>query len=557
MTHPSDFANWDDFLESQGLDFRLAHLELTRACGTDFLDFICAFDGKWGMHNAVPTDVQRAVIAEATALMTPLLEIADSDRRRIAIAQQFGGYVSDLGTSRATDWHVRCGGRVPETADDSTVEAAFRILARDFLGFRLLGTTHISAVLDGHPVAKSLFSRFTDDEPLGRLFEEAVAGSAATGPEALMNAECPRWAALFPLWSDGNHSTLQFHTIPGDILNSAVVTKYATIDVVEAVQESTIALLDLARCLSAGETVTATTYVGLAGLRLEDEVQEIGFERIRLRRSTPLDPGCLNGTSQVWTIAEIDTALRCLDNKVQESSRPGDPPSFAFVERSAEHTEIIEAHHKFLASQLERLRFSVLLSSGVEDALATTATFSTTANPMTGTATPARSTRPHNSSAHELSREIADSLSTWLPRVMAMPEHLSLPMRRLLRAAAERDDPVDSLVDAVVCWEGLFGANPEIKFQVTGAMSVLLEPSDMEKRQSLYKVLGDIYGRRSQVVHGSVEVGARKFTQTDAAEQAQQTVSLGIAAFRAVLESPHLTDESESRLRSRRILLGF
>jgi hypothetical protein len=31
-------------------------------------------------------------------------------------------------------------------------------------------------------------------------------------------------------------------------------------------------------------------------------------------------------------------------------------------------------------------------------------------------------------------------------------------LRRLLKAAGERDDPVDVLVDAVVAWENLFGS---------------------------------------------------------------------------------------------------
>jgi len=556
MTHPSDFPDWGHFLEAQGVDFRPAYFDLARAYGTDFLDFICAFDGKWGIDHSIPTDAQRSVISEARALMISMQEIADSNDRRITTARQLAGYVAGLGTSRANDWHQRCGGRVPETTDDGTVEAAFRILARDFLGFRLLGTTHIAAVLDAHPIADSLFSRFTDDEPLGRMFKEAVACSTATGPEAQMDKENPRWAALFPLWSDGNRSTLKFHDIPGDILHSAVVTKYAANDAVEAVQNSTVALLELARNLSAGETVSTATYVGLAGLRLEDSVEAIGLEGIRLRRSTPLDPGCLNGTTQIWMIAEIDTELRYLDNKVQPFNHH-DTLDITFVGRSAEHTEIVETHRRFLASQLERLRFSVLLSSGVDDALASNATFTMIANPMTGTAEPLQTNLPHNSSAHELDGEIADALSIWLPRVMAMPENLSLPMRRLLRAAAERDDPVDSLVDAVVCWEGLFGATPEISFQVTGAMSVLLEPSDMASREALFKELRDIYNSRSKVVHGSVEVGAKKFTHTDAVNQAQRTVALGIAAFRAVLESPHLTSESESRLRSRRVLLGF
>ena len=75
-------------------------------------------------------------------------------------------------------------------------------------------------------------------------------------------------------------------------------------------------------------------------------------------------------------------------------------------------------------------------------------------------------------------------------------------MRRLLKAAGERDDPIDVLVDAVVAWENLFGSKTESTFRVTAAVATLLEPSDKEQRDVLQKELSGIYDRRSRLVHG-------------------------------------------------------
>ncbi|MCZ4590639.1 HEPN domain-containing protein [Rhodococcus opacus] len=378
----------------------------------------------------------------------------------------------------------------------------------------------------------------------------------AADDEASIFRSSPRHVALLPLWSDGTCQTLQFHTLPAEILTNARVRKYVPSDSIGPVQDAAVADLERARALSSGEPVTVPTYVGLGGIRLGDDVDHIGLEGIRLRRTTPLDPGCLNGTTRVWTVAEVDTEIRYLHNNIQKERDPrsGYPTS---EPRGREHTAINQEHFQAQIEIVERLRFAVLLSSGVEEALATTEIFKALANPMVGAAAHLPSGLPHNNSAHALSREAADELDEWLPRVANMPDQLLLPMRRLIRAAAERDDPVDRLIDAVIAWEGLFGANPEIKFQVTGAISVLLETEDMTKRSALMVELGKIYGMRSTFVHGSGQVGDKKLSIETVSERAMRAVTLAIMVFREVLQRPDLVAITESKLRSQKVLLGF
>lgn len=550
-----DFATWQDFLDAQGPDYREKLYALSRRYGTDFLDFICGHDGDGTFTETVPSQDQREVIADLYERSEVLATIADTNDARISTTTVLTGYIAELGTTRALDWHRRCGGQVPVVEDDGSVEAALRILAGDFLAFRLLTQqTHINAVIHGHPMHKKLFDRLGDGDLLGKMFEDAV--SRATEGEALVHEVHPRSAPLLPLWSDGSSGTLQFHDVLATILMNARVSKYAPNDCVGPVQDAAVADLERARRLSSGERVTVPTYVGLTGIRLGDEVDHLGAAGMRIRRTNPLDPACLGATTQVWTIAEVETEFYYLHNELQKDRRTesGLP---TFEPRSKAHTEVVSAHMETQSDIIERLRFAILLSSGLEQSLATTAVFAVVANPMTGAVASIPSRLPHNSYASVLTAEVAKALDGWLPVIAAMPDQLKLSMRRVLRAAAERDDPVDRLIDAVVAWEGLFGSNPEIKFQVTGAMSILLEPEDLAKRAELFGELGKIYGMRSTFVHGSGQVGDRKFPREMVSNSALRAVSIGVSVFRIVLARPDLVAIGGSRLRSQKVLLGF
>lgn len=538
----------------QGFEHREMIWELARRYGTDFLDFVCAYDGADTILDWVPTDAQREVIADLHQRSQVLAEIPDFHARRIATARDLCGYVEELGSTRPMVWHRSCGGHAPQINDDGTVEALLRVLAGDFLGFRLLDDrTHINAVLEKHPAYHEIFERFADDEPLARMFVDAARrrpGFDETQPEWVT-----RLVTLCPLWSDGTHRTLSFPDLLGVLLTNPRVKKYVPNDIVVQVQDAAVADLGLARALSSGERVMVPTYVGLTGVKLADDVDLIGLRGIRLRRSTPLDPGCLDGTTRVWTIAEVDTEVWHLHNNVQESHTHDDFPVIEPMQ--PEHREIVQAHHKGQADAVERLRFALLLSSETNAALATKAAFITTANPLLGAYAQLAGNLAHNASAVTLTDPVAQQLNIWLPALAKMPDQLVLPMRRLLRAAAERNDVIDGLIDSVIAWEALFGANPEIKFQVTGAMAVLLEGGDMVRRAALKDELGKIYDMRSKFVHGSGDIGDKKLSADTVTDRAARALTLGIAAFREVLKREDLLKIAESRLRSQKILLGF
>src|SRR5699024_9636301 len=78
---------------------------------------------------------------------------------------------------------------------------------------------------------------------------------------------------------------------------------------------------------------------------------------------------------------------------------------------------------------------------------------------------------------HELSASDFKRVHEWstLVRNKHVPS-IDIGMRRLLSASTMRADPIDAFVDAVVCWENMFGVHTETTFRVTASIAKLLSP---------------------------------------------------------------------------------
>lgn len=104
-----------------------------------------------------------------------------------------------------------------------------------------------------------------------------------------------------------------------------------------------------------------------------------------------------------------------------------------------------------------------------------------------------------------------------------------IAIRRLILAVLERNDATDSFVDAVIAWENLFGGKTETVVRVCMSMTRLLE-KDAKKRDTLHKELKEIYGARSDIVHGNKEIPIK-----DICVFRDKAISYGIQAFRILI----------------------
>lgn len=122
---------------------------------------------------------------------------------------------------------------------------------------------------------------------------------------------------------------------------------------------------------------------------------------------------------------------------------------------------------------------------------------------------------------------ITVAIEEWARRAEAShAPTVDVAARRLATAVGHRMDRGDALVDAVMVWENLVGADSELTFRVTAALAKLLE-AEPAKRRPLRKELAEVYSVRSRIVHGNT-VDAQ--TTNDAATRA---VDVAVAALRA------------------------
>jgi hypothetical protein len=102
-----------------------------------------------------------------------------------------------------------------------------------------------------------------------------------------------------------------------------------------------------------------------------------------------------------------------------------------------------------------------------------------------------------------LSTHEVTAWNRWIDVVMSADlSHLNLAVTRTLRALTERRDPSDTLIDAVIAWESLFGATSESTLRVSASLARLLHPAGEERDQARTRYR-DIYVLRSNIVHGN------------------------------------------------------
>jgi hypothetical protein len=131
-------------------------------------------------------------------------------------------------------------------------------------------------------------------------------------------------------------------------------------------------------------------------------------------------------------------------------------------------------------------------------------------------------------------------------------KNINVSIRRTLLAAAERPDPTDALVDAVIAWENLVGSREgEPTLRVAAAMAWLLG-KDGDDRQKIRRQVAKVYGLRSEIVHGN-----RFLTPQEAATRREEALTITLQALRVLFKDrPELLVEcKDSNERSLRLIL--
>lgn len=152
----------------------------------------------------------------------------------------------------------------------------------------------------------------------------------------------------------------------------------------------------------------------------------------------------------------------------------------------------------------------------------------------------------------ELSATECQSVSEWAHRIDGVwIAKVDVAVRRLLRAANERNDMADRLVDAVIVWENLFGTSEgEPTLRISSSMAWLLGTGSAE-REELQRSLRSLYRSRSRIVHGGT------LEEATLAQDANAALTYARDALRVLLrERPDLLALSDGSARSVRLIMG-
>ena len=150
----------------------------------------------------------------------------------------------------------------------------------------------------------------------------------------------------------------------------------------------------------------------------------------------------------------------------------------------------------------------------------------------------------------QLTEDSVSRIQHWAQKVNDHPENLDIAARRTLSSVAERLDPLDGFIDAVLAWENLFSGRPETNLRVCGAIAWFLEPQSYDRRVQLFDEIGKLYASRSSLVHGSTA------TIDNAAAARDRAVQIAVECMRRLYANPELLHAKDSSARGRMLLMG-
>lgn len=345
-------------------------------------------------------------------------------------------------------------------------------------------------------------------------------------------------------------------------LAETIVKSGWTLALLESTQPTPEAFMDgVRRSIKAirlairGKEVTIPARIGLTGVLLPENTNEIELGWAKVRRADERDAHFIKQTSLegqlTTTTQEGETvAINYSGDLVVELNIPY-ALQIGELDIQTLWPEEMKTSYQAIEYAVENLRLGLLLAFPDQRVVLHTS-WQVMIDPMS---------QHHGAGWADLQRAVGlmptqlsgTQVETWKDWSSKITKYrtpsIGVAIRRMLAAVAERRTSEDVLVDAVIVWENLFGARTETTLRVTSSLAWLLGDSadDRQQRQKDYKKL---YSLRSDVVHGAAVVNQQKL-QTGS----MQAVGISIDALRSVFgERPSLLEIKSSEDRSLEML---
>lgn len=463
-----------------------------------------------------------------------------------------------VGTTTVRHLHLLCGGKALEIESTDPVEKPLLTIARDLYASFLLPQDSSASNMGPsvarevylHPATVELERAVLEDDDLKRLFPHAT-------PDDLVNQFDSTNIVSDVMFSNGSGGTLSLAQLPNNILELAFAILAGrggggcTV-LLELVSDS----LTIARRLATKQKSGVPTLVGLCNVALAPDIDVLQIDdATRIRRMHPRDVHLTRERSPGELMLETRTDLKILSISKFEP-HPTSPSADEGFDRYTRNQTQFNATAEAQTQVINKCRFALLLASDDGALVAATQSFFTVFNPLSSgrlsSNSPYRFLMQHMPS-QTIDKAVAERAKHWYQELKKQPKQLDMGMRRLLSASTTRLDPLDGFVDAVISWENMFGTpEGESTFRISGAIAVLLEPSDTNARKKLFKEVGELYKIRSKLVHGASEPD-----YTTALAHRNRAVQIGLDSLRQVYEAEELLAAENSSVRGRIAVLNF
>lgn len=528
--------------------------QLRRLLGDDFLRYVLSLPEDATLESVTLSSAQEQVVHvianQSTGQVLSDSVALDAYMQTMNLSSMIPG----ANTSIVNALRQLTGGQIEEAqaVGDRLVDSLI-VLARDIWPVYLVRpqvegprTSWMSTPTGAyrHPASTDAVDAFLSDHRLKKLFPYPPDQAGRDGETGLMKGVGYQSRIV----TNGNGGSLQLVSlIPGLLVNAVfrclmLGEKLSLKVLIPHIINAT----DDLRRVADGQTVNVPALVGLAGVRLPEGIT-LELPEGRLRSANDADRELfLAGATSLATVFETTFPQKIYSIQEHKFEEDEDP----FAEYAKYQTRIAEVSRSF-AHKLDLVRLSLFLAAPPEEPWLAreVARYITDALTHGGTSSwdPGFASVP----THELPEEDFDAVREWhsLVKNKHVPS-LNIGMRRLLSASTMRTDPIDAFVDAVICWESLFGVQTETTFRVTGSIAKLLESTNLTKREELHKELKDLYSRRSRLVHGGSEPKPE-----EVAKVRQRAIDVAADCLRALYRDRADLLELASDARGARLLL--
>lgn len=375
-----------------------------------------------------------------------------------------------------------CGGSTPvfNTGKDKTLAFLVNICIREYPNFLLKTSNqriHSNAFINIGLNDDEQFVSLVKEDILDRLTNKAEGSEYAFQ----FSTECG-----LKFYSQVSTSCITL--ISRSFQNACNRMKYGLNDVIQELTKN----LSILRELAENKEITFSSFIGIRGLHFE------GFDSIELHNDSIIRQ--LDSTSNP---SHHSNSIACNYTSNTGQYLCGSILEIKHVTRlvqeDAECTTTMTRHHFELKDKiLNVLKFAIIFSLREDKGISTS--FHEVGFPLVS---------PGNFSFSEerpkkyfiITQKHVEQIQAWYKHLIKTDlNNVKVPLKRLRYAIFERNHPEDSIVDAIIAWEGIFSEAFETTFKVTGSISKYLMTED--KREDFLSRIKKLYNLRSDLVHG-------------------------------------------------------